>query len=281
MDSNLTQIEFYFPHEIEKIKNKENLADLIVESIRERKSILHAGFSDESLLHNNILTHIGDASISNYISLSEAHKKEIKDCIEKIVVKCNTYLSIPTKNYIFVLPYLPMEKDSVFGGVMGFSPYSCVFYVFLSPKLWSLKSLADTVAHELNHTIFYYYHYDTLNNYTLLDGMVLEGLAENFRECVLSDDTPAPWASALTQEKAFTTLDKMDKKILFSKDKHLINNVLFGNDSYEHWTGYSIGYWLIKKLLHKTPELSWEEVMKLSSVEILRIIKQEKRAQQP
>jgi len=272
MNSDLTQIEFYFPSQTNAIKSKEILVDLILDAMRKRKSIGRAGFSDEKLLRENILKYIGNAGINEYLSLSKSQEEEIQKCIEKTVFDCSAHLPVPTKNYIFVLPYLPMEKDYVFEGVMGFSPYSCVFYIFLSPKLWLSKSLANTVAHELNHTIFYYHHYDDLNNYSLLDEIILEGLAENFREHVL-EKTSALWAVAITKEKAFEILDKMDKKTLFSKDQGLIKNVLFGNNAYAHWTGYSIGYWLVKELLHKKPDLSWETLMKLSSLEILKLAK--------
>jgi uncharacterized protein YjaZ len=270
MQSDLLQIEFYFPNKKDGVKSKEKLADLILGEMREKGSTGRAGFSDEKLLHENILNHIGNASASEYLPLSKAQEQEIKECIEKTVLDCNTHLFIPTKNHIFVFPYLPTEKDAIFEGVMGFAPYSCVFHIFLSPKLWSSKSLANTVAHELNHTIFYYHHYDDFNNYSLLDQMILEGLAENFREFVL-EKTPAPWAVALTKDKAFEMVDAMDKKILFSKDQDLIKDVLFGNNTYSQWTGYSIGYWLVKELLRKKSDLPWELIMKLTPREILKI----------
>ena len=272
MKPELAQIEFYFPDMAENERSKKKLADLILDMMKKHGSTGYAGHSVEESLYEDILQHLGNADIGQYKTLSGLQEQKIKKQIEETISKCNGYLPLPTKNYVFVFPYLPTEKDKVFEGVMGVAPYSCVFHIFLSPNLWSLKELSKTVAHELNHTIFYYDHYDDFNNYTLLDEMLLEGLAENFTEQVV-DKTPAPWAIALTQEEAFKVLDSMDQKILFSKDQNFIKGVLFGNDTYENWTGYSVGYWLVKELIRKKPDLSWDEIMKLQSQEILKIAK--------
>ena len=273
MNSELVQIEFYFPNEANGIKSKKELADLILNMMREHGSTTYAGHTNEESLYEGILQHLGNADIRKYKPLSKLQMQDIQKQIKKTILKCNDFLPIPTKNYVFVFPYLPTEKDKVFKGVMGVARYSCVFHIFLSPDLWSPKVLSNTVAHELNHTIFYYHHYNDFNNYTLLDEMLLEGLAENFREQVV-DKTLAPWAIALTQKEAFKVLNSMDKQILSSKNSDIIKGVLFGNDRYEHWTGYSVGYWLVKELIRKKPNLSWNEIMKLQSWEILKIVKE-------
>lgn len=272
MKSELAQIEFYFPDKTGNVKNRKKLADLILDMMKKRGSTGHAGHSNEKSLYEGILEHLGNADIGQYKTLSESQEQKIQKQIEETVSRCNDYLPIPVKNYVFVFPYLPTEKDKVFGGVMGVARYSCVFHIFLSPDLWSPEVLANTVAHELNHTVFYYQHHNDFNDYTLIDEMLLEGLAENFREQVV-DKAPAPWAIALTQEEAFRALDSMDRKDLASKDRNLIKRVLIGNETYKRWTGYSVGYWLVKELMRKKSDLSWEEIMKLQSQEILEIVK--------
>jgi len=39
-----------------------------------------------------------------------------------------------------------------------------------------------------------------------------------------------------------------------------------------------VGYWLVKELLHKKPDLTWGAIMNLSSPDILEIVKNKKRA---
>jgi uncharacterized protein YjaZ len=275
MNSELVKIEFCFPGNRENIKNKEELTDLILKMMKNKGSVEYSGFLSEKLLRENILKHLGGASIDNYSPLSKLQEQKIEKYIERTISKSNNYLPIPTKNYVFVFPYLPTKQEAVFEGVMGFTPYSCVFHLFLSPNSWSPKSLMNTVAHELNHTIFYYYHYKDLGNYSLLDEMIMEGLAENFREQLL-EKTSAPWAIALSRGKAFKILNRMDKELLLSKDQSLIKSVMFGDKNYDRWTGYSIGYWLIKELFLERPGLPWERVMKLSAREVLNIVKKGK-----
>lgn len=277
MKSDLVQIEFYFPNNKNNPKSKVELVDLILDEMRAKGSIDRAGFSDEKMLRSHILSLIGDADIDEYKVPSEAQVQEIMECIEATALKYNSHLAIPTKNYVYVLPYLPTKEDVAMEGVMGLTPYSCVFYIFLSAELWTKKALANTVAHELNHTIYNYHHYDNLNDHTVLDEMVMEGLAENFRENFF-DKAPAAWAVALTREKAFKVLNEMDDKTLYSKDRSTIAGILFGNNIYQHWTGYSVGYWLVKELLHKKPDLNWDAIMHLPSREILEIVNNKKRA---
>lgn len=271
MKSKLVQIEFYFPKK-KNLKNKRGLADSILDMMKKNKSTTYAGYINEKSLYDGIIQHLGNADIKTYKQLSESQIQKIQEQINKTIIKCNDHLPIPTKNYVFVFPYLPTEKERIFEGIMGIACYSCVFHLFISPDLWSPKTLASTVAHELNHTIFFYYHYEKLNNYTLLDRMIIEGLAENFREQVI-ESTPSPWAIALTYKESTDILNSMTTEDLFSKDQNLIKEILFGSDEYKPWTGYSVGYWLIKKLIQKNPHMSWDEIMKLESKNILDIIK--------
>ena len=271
MKSELMHIEFYYPKENESLKNKEHLADLIVDEMREKESISYSGHLDEKSLKDGIVAHLGNADISQYKKLSGDQEKQIKEEIEKIISDSNKVLPIPTKNYIFFFPYIPTEKDKDFGGIMGVAQYSCVFHIYLSPDHWSSKDLANTITHELNHTIFYYRHFDNFKNYSLLEEMLMEGLAENFKEQVAEKEA-SPWAVALNKKEAFSELASLNE-LLDSKDKDLHREVLFGSEKYKKWTGYSVGYWLVKDLINKKPDLSWDQIMKLDSSEFLKVIK--------
>jgi len=268
----LTQIEFYYPKERESLKDKKQLADLIVGEMKEKESLAYSGYLDEESLKKAIVEYLGDADINQYKKLSEEQEKKIKTKIEKIVFDSNKILSVPIKNYILIFPYLPTEKDKDFGGVMGVAPYSCVIHLYISPDNWSSESLSNTITHELNHTIFYYNHFDNFANYSLIETILMEGLAENFREKVLDNKKPAPWSIALNKEKAFKELESL-KLLLISKDKNLHKDVLFGNEKYKKWTGYSVGYWLVKDFIDKRPDLSWNQIIKLDSSEFLKIVK--------
>lgn len=269
MNKDLSQIEFYFPSG--KFKDKNEIADSIVSLIKEKGSIDYSGYAGIDLLKQGLLDHIGNGIVEQYKEISEEQKLEIEKTISETIEKCNEKLPVPTKNFIFVHPYLTTEDDKVFDGVMAVAVYSCVFHLFVNLNEYSKKSIENTVAHELNHTIYYYHHYDDFNNYTLLDEVLLEGLAENFREQYF-DPEVSKWAGALTRDEAFNIL-KESKDILESRDQKVIKEFLFGNDKYQRWTGYSVGYWLVKEFIKNNSDLSWDEIMKVDPKRFVDSIK--------
>ncbi len=267
MSKDLLHIEFYFPDGT--FKDKTEVVDSILSLMKSQGSIDYSGFADTELLKQGLLNHIGNGDVSRYKKISETQKSEIEKTITKTIEKCNDILSIPTKNFIFVHPYFTTEHDKIFDGVMAVAVYSCVFHLFVNLDEYSKKSIENTVAHELNHTIYYYYHYNDFNNYTLLDAILLEGLAENFREQYF-DPAISKWAGALRKDEAFEILRKSED-LLNSRDQEKIQAFLFGNSEYKRWTGYSVGYWLVKEYMHKNKHVSWDMLMKMDAEAFLVI----------
>jgi len=267
MSKDLSQIEFYFPSG--EFKNKQEIVNSILSLMKEKRSIDYSGYTDIDLLKQGLLDHVGNGSIEQYKEISEEQKLEIEKTISETIEKCNDKLPIPTKNFIFVHPYFTTEDDKVFDGVMAVAVYSCVFHLFVNLNEYSKKSIENTVAHELNHTIYYYHHYDDFNNYTLLDEILLEGLAENFREQYFNPEV-SKWAGALNKDEAFEILKEL-KDILESRDQKVIKEFLFGNDKYQRWTGYSVGYWLVKEFINRNKNLSWDELMKTNLKRFIEI----------
>lgn len=269
MNKDLSQIEFYFPSG--EFKDRNEIVNSIVSLIKEKGSIDYSGYADVDLLKQGLLDHIGNGSVEQYKEISEEQKLEIEKTISETIEKCNEKLPVPTKNFVFVHPYLITANDKVFDGVMAVAAYSCVFHLFVNLDEYSKKSIENTVAHELNHTIYYYHHYDDFNNYTLLDEILLEGLAENFREQYFNPEV-SKWAGVLNKDEAFEVL-KESKDILETRDQKVIKEFLFGNNKYQRWTGYSVGYWLVKEFINRNKNLSWYELMKTNPKRFIEIIK--------
>lgn len=270
MSVDLSKIEFYFPPG--KFQNKLEIVDAIVSLMQQRKSVDYSGYANEDLLRQGLINHIGGGSLARYQVISDAQKIEIEGIIKKTIAKSNEKLSVPTKNFVFVHPYFADKEDEVFEGVMAVAVYSCVFHIFINLDTYTKKSLENTVAHELNHTIYYYHHYENFNDYTLLDEILLEGLAENFREQFF-DPEVSKWAGALKKEKAFQIFKNLDKNILSSKDKVVIKEFLFGSKKYIRWNGYSVGYWLVKEYIRNNKGLSWDELMRVHPQRFIENIK--------
>jgi uncharacterized protein YjaZ len=270
--NSLAQIEFYFPN-IHR-KSSVGFVNNILRDMRERGSISRAGYADEKSLRNGLLRYIGSGSTHGYRTISDTEKKNIGKIILRTIEKCNKTLKIPVKNFIFVYPYFPSREDNIFEGVMAVAAYSCVFHVFIDFHSYTLRSLENTIAHELNHTIYYYHHYDNFNNYALLEEIIIEGLAENFRE-QLFDHRPTPWAVALSRQKAIDILANSED-ILDSHDPATIKNFLLGGKKYKKWTGYSIGYWITKTFIEDS-RLSWNKIMKIPPEIFLEFFRQKRK----
>lgn len=269
MQSNSIKINFYFPKISNQTKNKRILVDLIMEAMRKDGNIKYAGYLKERDLQKDLLRNIGSGDIDGYRELTVKERQAIKRVIRTTIHKCHKKLPIPTKNFIFIFPWFPSREDAAFQGSFGFAAYSCVLHLFIAPEIFTQKSLTDSVTHETNHTVSFYYHFDRYGKWSLLDHIVNEGLAENFREEVLNTKS-APWAVALTKKEAFKILHSI-KSLLHLKNSSIHQKILFGDKKYKRWTGYSIGYWLVKEFKRKYPKLSWEEVVKTKPEDILEV----------
>lgn len=268
MSKELSHIEVYFP--LGEFEDKVDLSEKISEEVESAGSMDYCGYTDRDSLKESLVNHISDGDIEEYRSITDEEENKIREIISNTIEKCDSELPLPTKNYIFVYPYLPTEEDKVFRGNTGVASYSCVFHLFVNPDQYTKEALQDTVAHELNHTIYYYHHYDDFNNYTLLDNLLMEGLAENFKEQFFDSET-TPWAGALDKDEAFKVI-KDSEDLLDSKDNKAINSFLFGDENHERWTGYSAGYWLVKEYLKSYSDLSWDDIMKLEKEEFLEAL---------
>ena len=270
MQSNLIRIRFYFPSILRQIKNKRELVHLIMETMRKDGSIKYAGYPSEKSLQKGLLQYIGTGNILQYRKLSAKEKQTIEKTIHTTIKKCHKKLPISTKNFIFIFPWLPTKEDAAFQGSFGFAAYSCVLHIFIAPDIFTLKSLADSVAHEITHTISFYHHFDRYGKWLLLDYIVNEGLAENFREEALHTKS-APWAVALTRKRSFEILNSI-RPLLDSRNYSIHQKILFGSTKYKRWTGYSIGYWLVREFKKRHPKLSWLEIIKTKPEDILQTV---------
>lgn len=266
----LAQIEFYFPKG--KFKTQKALINKIVSTMKKKGDLDFSGFENIKSLKEGIFKSMGSDNVARYRGISEKEQADIEEIIVDTISKCNEKLPVPLKNFVFVRPYFPSKEDEVFGGSMGLATYSCVFHLFIDLDSYSKRQLKSTVAHELNHTIYMYHHYEKMmgEGFALLDNLAMEGLAEVFREDVLGGDI-APWSVALSKEEAFGFLCKLPEDSLYSEDRNLISDVLFGDDNeFKHWTGYSVGYWLVKEFIAQHKNLSWDEIMKLDPKEFIK-----------
>ena len=269
MQSDLVKIKFRFPTLSRKIKNKQELVDLLMGAMRKDGSIKYAGYLKAKDLRRDLMRQIGSAGLGQYRNLLAKEKQTIEKNIYAAAKKCHKTLPHPDLPiFAFVYPWFPETNDrALFGGTTAFAVYYTI-HLFVDLNAYTQTALKQTITHEWSHLVFYRHHLE--RQYTLRAHMIMEGLAEIFREEVMGGK-PSPWALALTKKEAQKQFELLKQK-LNAKGMRIHREVFFGNKKYRRWTGYSIGYRLAKEFRKKYPKLSWEEIIKTKPEDILEIV---------
>lgn len=247
-----------------KIKDKDQFINDLVHNIN-KTSIGYAGFSTRRSFIQHLKREILGFKNLGIIRKFALNKREILKIIEKALRKCHEVLpSEPTR--VFVFPTFDQFAREKMSGIKGFCLKENVILSYISPtKRWKTV-LKEMICHEFNHSVIFKYH----KWRTLLDSIIFEGLAENFREDIVGGK-PAPWSKALSpfrSKKIFSEMKKL--KVLSSKSEKLYSSVFFENKDFPRWTGYSIGYQIVKSFLRNNEALSWKNIVELQPREILK-----------
>ena len=195
-------------------------------------------------------------------------KKEIKNnevisIIRDTLLKC--YIELPLTNKKIAI-YSSKEDfiKNKMGGVGGDALQENVITLYINPTKGWKEELANTISHEYSHLAIL----DVRKWDTILDSLIIEGIAENFREEIVGGKR-APWTKALTEKESKILLKKLKNKLNIKANK-MHHDLFFGSKDYKMWAGYSLGYYIVKKFRENYPKLKWKEIIKLKSSEVLK-----------
>lgn len=90
-------------------------------------------------------------------------------------------------------------------------------------------------------------------DFTIIDAILMEGLAENAVREELGEEYVASWAKKYSNEQCerfYQTIIIKNKEI--TRDTPLFSQILYGTGFYPSMVGYSVGYFLVKKYMDKT-----------------------------
>lgn len=257
------KIFWYIP---EKLESSEQIMEDIVQGIKDDGRIEICGAYTEGYLREGLIDKLEGAEWQDYPEVTPEVKKEIENEILEAFEVANETLEIPIEQLVYIFPWQDNLPECGMGGITGMAQYSCVFHVYVDFRGFSMKDLRDTIIHELNHTIYYYRNYDRMGEYSLLENIVMEGLAEHFREEVLGGEH-APWAVALEEEEAFTMAKTLAPDWDSTDWSGPIREAIFGYGKFPKWFGYTLGYWLVKRMRERNPQMKWDELMDVSMEE--------------
>lgn len=246
------KINFYYPDI--KAEKKEDFISALVHHVPDDPEVGFAGFAEKEFLSYNLSARYEDHDLKKYQPFGRPEQERISTIITETLNKC--FEKLPGEKAITVSIFPWLKEYDEFEGINGYTPFEHSFVLFIAQK-FTEKSLIETVAHEFNHAIFFANH---SSPQTLLDSFVSEGLAENFREEVVGGEV-ASWSKALNDaecQAAFLLL----KDSLAREDMY--EEVFWGSGKFKKWTGYSIGYSLIKSF-RENERISWPDLMKMDS----------------
>lgn len=191
--------------------------------------------------------------------------KEIFNIISKTFELLERYQE--EKKYIFVFPCFDNFTIDKMNGVGGFCPKKDIIFLFLNlnGNGWE-SALKDSLIHEFAHAVSDYYLGG--EDFNLGEGMVFDGLSENFRKRNFGGSDFL--VNAVSEEECKIHFKKLKNK-LNSKDLNFYREVFYGTGNYPPWLGYSLGYYLIKNYLKKLDKVDWNFLLRTNPKEILDI----------
>ena len=147
------------------------------------------------------------------------------------------------------MPFVLIPED----GIGGRTYWSDLITICVDEEKLTKSKMTEMLVHELCHAARWGKNNEWMN--TLFDGLINEGIATYFE---------ADFAKNLEEKTVFikTILGRTDdenEKILEKLRDQLDSNyydydtIFFnGNDELPRWSGYSLGYYLVKKYFEKT-----------------------------
>lgn len=141
-------------------------------------------------------------------------------------------------------------------------------FLFITEKLeWNeIKAL---LTHEYNHVCRLKHYKKPAENYTLLDAIVLEGLAEWAVSEYVGKELVGHWVKSYSEEqmehiwRSYIYLNREVKK-----DQPLYDSLLYGRGKYPPMSGYCAGWFLVITFVKERP-LSMKELLQVPSSEFV------------
>lgn len=183
-------------------------------------------------------------------------EKKAWDKLNQIYQKYRRLWDGPTINiYIF-----PMEENNrrFMKDTRGRSgvTFPKQIFLFLS-GVGDKEEWEALFVHEYHHATRMNLLKKEINDYTLLDSLVLEGLAEHAVLQYCGEDYVAPWCTSYQEKQLASLWQRAIKKHLHmtrSKARH--DDILFGKHGYPRMIGYAIGYHMIAHYKKQTSDFS-------------------------
>ncbi|WP_445486679.1 DUF2268 domain-containing protein [Niallia sp. 03133] len=172
-------------------------------------------------------------------------EKDVWKIVQKLYEKYKNKWHGPEIN-IYIFPFQPDRKGKENKSGVSFKDKLFLFVGEIEED----KEIEALFIHEYHHVCRMHYQKKKIEEYTLLDSIVMEGLAEHAVKKYCGKRYNASWCS-LYQEEKIKEFWKEDlyENLDVKKNEHLHDVLLFGLGKYPHMMGYCSGYYLVNRFL--------------------------------
>jgi uncharacterized protein YjaZ len=119
--------------------------------------------------------------------------------------------------------------------------------LFISPNV-EIKELEALFIHEYHHVNRLIKMTKPAKELTLMDSLIMEGLAEYTVNRILGDSYTAKWTNIYKENEINKLWEKYIKENLtITKKEHKHESIMYGKNGYPALLGYGLGYHLVKK----------------------------------
>lgn len=177
----------------------------------------------------------------------------------------------PVQFELFILDENDDFVKSKLNGVSAFTDWDGKMCFAVLPEENVRSTIQSVVTHEYHH----HWRISVLeikeDGETLLDRMVLEGLAEHFVKTRLGNEYLGPYKDALSESQAKMIWENTYKNHIYDKGTST-DLYMFGSKdkSLPFWGGYSLGYYLIKWFLDRNNDISIKDLTRLQSERFIK-----------
>ncbi|UQD51411.1 hypothetical protein C0971_04790 [Bacillus methanolicus] len=151
------------------------------------------------------------------------------------------------------------ERRKIFGensaGKSGVS-FKDKMFLFLTP-LKKEKELESIIVHEYHHACRMNRQKKDTENYTLLDSIILEGLAEHAVLEYCGKEYLGPWCNYYTKnELSFFWKKFLSDHLSVKRNENIHDHLLYGRGRYPKLLGYAFGFYMISQYKSKQKNYS-------------------------
>lgn len=240
--------------------NKKEYLNYLIKQVKRIEKIGYCGFENKENLEKNLLWQVFG---EEYSFESGFNVTLIKEVIDETLNVCSKYSD--ESIFLYAFPSLNKFTNESMGGSGGNSTKHSVILTFVNTKVPTWKiNLVKTIYHEYAHAVSPFYNSWTN---TLGESIVLDGIAEHFQEYA-SNDKNSLFSDILSDNECKEIIDEL-RPHFNSTDDNIYNELFYGGKKYKLWTGYALGYYVIKEYLKSCNNPNWKELLKINPKKII------------